>query len=185
MRIMLFIIIFAVPAVSLWLATVELSEFQVMFISILGTSGTLAGLLYAIAQIAQIRKESKIIADTASQTKAQVFLLMRVADWARGIKVAQEVQIHCRNGKREIAIPRIQELKEILQDIIHAADEKISSEHGNAALKQIVSLNLIINGFEKDNKSRISKDEVAKVNAILELTIDLLNKIQSITKNRG
>jgi len=185
MRTALTLSIIGIIGGSYLLAGITVTEFQEKYISIAGTLGTIAGLIYAIAQIALMRKESEIISTTAKETKSQVLLLMCIADWARGVKVAQEVQIYCRSGKREIAIPRIQELKQILQDIVNAANIEIKGAHGSSAANHIVSLNVILNGFEKDTKAKMSGEEVARVNNTLEATIDLLNEIQSITKNKG
>ncbi len=168
-----------------FIADLELTPFQSRYLSIVGTACTLVGLIYTIIQVSLVRRESEVISLSASETKEQVLLLARVADWARGIKVAQEIQNHCRNGKREIAIPRIQELKQILHDIVNSSDEKLKNLHGSDAGKQIVSLNVVINGFEKDSATKMSGDEVASVNKMLESTIDLLSRIQSIAKNKG
>ncbi|CAN7261293.1 hypothetical protein LJR071_001095 [Pseudomonas sp. LjRoot71] len=185
MRTALIVSIIGIAGGSYLLAGVPLTEFQNKYISIFGTLGTITGLVYAIAQIALMRKESEVISETAKETKSQVLLITCIADWARGVKVAQEVQIYCRSGKREIAIPRIQELKQILQDIVNAANSEIKNTHGTNAANQIISLNIIINGFEKDTRAKMSGEEVARVNNTLEATIDLLNEIQSITKNKG
>jgi|GEM_PF-4566299 len=185
MKVSLMISIIIIAVISYLLASLTLTPFQVQYISIAGTLGTAVGLLYAIAQIILMRKESQIISETSRETKSQVLLLMCIADWARGVKVAQEVQIYCRSGKREIAIPRIQELKQILQDIVNSSNEEIKNNHGGFANEHIVNLNIIINGFEKDSRARMDSEEVARVNRTLEMTIDLLNKIQSITKNKG
>ncbi|AVO55757.1 hypothetical protein [Ectopseudomonas mendocina] len=170
--------------VSYFIADADLTSFQLKYLSIFGTVGTLLGLCYTIVQVSLVKKESVIIAGAAEETKKQVLLLACVADWARGVKVAQEIQIHCRNGKREIAIPRLQELKQILYDIAHSSDSSLKS-HGDDAGRQIVRLNLVINGFEKDPATGMSSHEIANVNEILEKTIDLLSQIQSITKNKG
>ncbi|MDQ7987312.1 hypothetical protein QYS36_20415 [Pseudomonas sp. G34] len=182
---MLVALMLTVPLVSYFIAISELSDFTLKLISIIGTVGSIAGLLYTIVQISLIRRESEVISRTASATKEQVLLLSCVADWARGIKVAQEIQNHCRNRKREIAIPRIQELKQILYDIAHSSDQSIKSEHSESAGDQILLLNVVINGFEKAPTGKMSSDEIASVNEMLEKTIDLLSVIQSMTKNKG
>jgi hypothetical protein len=185
MKAILVILTIALLVVPYFLADYPIGGFLARYITIVGTAGTFAGLIYTIFQVILLRKEAKIITATARETKSQILLLMCIADWARGVKVAQEVQIHCRNGKREIAIPRIQELKQILQDIVNASDGEIKEVHGGTAAKHIINLNVIINGFEKDTKSKMSGVEVAGVNKTFEATIDLLTEIQSITKNKG
>jgi hypothetical protein len=149
-----------------------------------GTLASLIGLIIVIYQIGQVKAISEATRDASEKTKARITSLLFVMDIPKALKIAQEVQFYNRNGKFELSILRMQDLKYHLIQIKNNAG---FSEFIDKALYKdlIVDLSIEISSMEKGMKSKSKVLDSTKSNATLEKILTHLFDIDTTVKIEG
>jgi len=153
----------------------------VIFWGIIGSNASVLGIIYALVQLRQIRKEAELIAETSKATRNEMLKLAHFGDIKTAIKLIQEIQTHLRMMKHEIAVLRLQELKIIVGQVkvaIPSAQPKVTFDG------MLLKLNFMMATIEKDIENKTNLLVAAHANGELESILDSLVVLQSKIFNR-
>lgn len=151
-------------------------DWRVTFWGIVGSNASVLGIIFALVQLHQLRKESAIITETSNETKNKLLELDQFADLARATKLIQEIQGYSRSAKHEMAVMRLQEVKVIVVQAKGLKGKTISGVDFDRILQK---LNYLINGLEMEIETKSNSLKVSVSNGELEMILDSLVNLQT------
>ena len=151
-------------------------DWKVTFWGIVGSNASVLGIVFALVQLHQIRKEAAIISETSNDTRNKLLELDHFGELAKATKLIQEIQGYSRSAKHEMAVMRLQEVKIIIVQAKGLKGKIVSDVDFDQILTK---LNYLINGLEKEIETRSKSLKVAVTNGELETILDSLVKVQT------
>jgi hypothetical protein len=154
------------------------------YFNVAGTGASLIGLAIVLYQIKLVKDATRAAKEASEKTRSKITELLFVMDLPKAQKIVLEIQNFNRQGKLEISLLRMQDLKYYLLQIKNNTDfsDIISKEKYTDF---VTDLSLEIKNIEKEINSKTNSINIVNLNTKLEKINTQLSDLDSTVKTEG
>ncbi|CCG53697.1 Probable transmembrane protein of unknown function [Flavobacterium indicum GPTSA100-9 = DSM 17447] len=164
----LYFIIGTVIIVSLFMFSLEDKDKTIVnFFTLFGTFASIFGLWIAYIQIISLKLTNEQTKIAVENSLNKINQLLSISELSKAIKIIQEIQTSNINGKHEVALIRMKDLKSILIQIKYNSELNIYTET-NIYNQNITDISIDINNLNDFLIGRKKGLNFSKLNSNLE-----------------
>jgi hypothetical protein len=143
-------------------------------ITITGTFASIGGLLFALLQIKNVKQINKDIKNEVEKSISNFNLLLHVSSTTKSNDIIKEIIGYIKDGKRELAVIRLRDLKENIVNLKKHIDTNKYIDIINKLESMICE--------DKNRKSTNHNEEIMTLEKLSTLILEIEEKFKKIKK---